>query len=145
MGNFRELHLNGMGKANAMRIATIRPNAERLAAIDDLSACMAHFTLAQRMHIYMLYKEALFEGGQGGKAANGRDPFILESGVTSVRSRGNPNHLQTAAITRSMTAPGRNPARAKQLRRVGRRLDVLVEKFGRGVLALLDEKLTHEM
>ncbi|KAK5110247.1 hypothetical protein LTR85_001297 [Meristemomyces frigidus] len=145
VGNVRDVHLNGVGKKNAMRIAATRSSAERLAAIDDLSACMAHFTLAQRMHIYMLYKEALVEGSQNGVPANGRDPFVFESGVSSVRSRGNPNHLQTAAIARNMTAPGQSPARAKRLRRVGRRLDVLVENFGRGVLALLDEKCTHEM
>ena len=145
VGNFRALHNNGIGKQNAMRIAATRSSAERLAAIDDLSACMAHFTLAQRMHIYMLYKEALAQGGLSSEAANDRDPFVLESGVSSVRSRGNPNHLQTAAISRNMTKAGQSPARAKTLRRVGRRLDMLVENFGRGVLALLDEKLTHDM
>ncbi|KAK3117442.1 hypothetical protein LTR53_001207 [Teratosphaeriaceae sp. CCFEE 6253] len=145
VGNFRQLRFNGMGKENAMRIATTRSSADRLAAIDDLSACMAHFTLAQRMHIYMLYKEARSEGGRSGEPVNGRDPFVLESGVSYVRSPGNPNHLETAAITRNMTAPGQSPNRAKKLRRVGHRLDVLVAKFGRGMLALLDEKLTHEM
>ncbi|TKA62437.1 hypothetical protein B0A55_13351 [Friedmanniomyces simplex] len=145
VGNFRELHHNGMGKENARRIAATRSSVERLAAIDDLTACMAHFTLAQRRHIYMLYKEALFEGGRSGEAANGRDSFVLESGVSAVRSRGNPNHVNTAAITRNMTGPGQNPSRAKKLRRVGCRLDVLVNKFGRGVLGLLDKKLTYEM
>ncbi|KAK3614092.1 hypothetical protein LTR22_027895, partial [Elasticomyces elasticus] len=75
---------------------------------------------------------------------NDHHPFILESGVSSVRSPGNPNHLQTAAITHNMTAPGQCPIRAKKLWRVGRRLYVLVVKFGRGVLALLTEKLTTE-
>ncbi|TKA83392.1 hypothetical protein B0A55_01001 [Friedmanniomyces simplex] len=145
VGNFRVLLQNGMGKENARRIATTRSTVERLAAIDDLTACMAHFTLAQRMHIYMLYKEALFEGNQNGEAANGRDSFVLESGVSTVRSRGNPNHVKTAAITRNMTVQGQNLSRAKKLRRVGCRLDVLVNKFGRGVLGLLDEKLTYEM
>ncbi|KAK0247025.1 hypothetical protein LTS09_017831 [Friedmanniomyces endolithicus] len=137
VGNFRVLLHKGMGKENARRIAATRSTVERLAAIDDLTACMAHYTLAQRMHIYMLYKEALFEGNQSGEAANGRDSFVLESGVSTVRSRGNPNHVNTAAITRVMTGPGQNPSRAKKLRRVGCRLDVLVNKFGRGVLGLL--------
>ena len=143
--NFRELQRNSMGKEHAMRIAATRSSAERLAAIDDLSACMAHFTLAQRMHIYMLYKEALNEEGLNGEAANNRNAFVLESGVSSVRSPGNPGYLQRAAISRNMTVPGQKPSRAKRLRRVGCRLDVLVQKFERGVLALLDEKLTHEM
>ena len=128
-----------------MRIAATRSSAERLAAIDDLSACMVHFTLAQRMHIYMLCKEALAQGGLSSEGANDRDPFVLESGVSSVRSRGNPNHLQTVAISKNMTKAGQSPARAKTLRRVGRRLDMLVENFGPGVLAQLDEKLTHDM
>ncbi|KAK6375955.1 hypothetical protein LTR81_027871 [Elasticomyces elasticus] len=145
VGNFRELHHYGMGKANATRIAATRSSIELLAAIDDLSACMAHFTLAQRMHIYMLYKEALSEGGQSGEATNGRESFILESGASAVRSRGNPNHVKTAAITRNMTGPGQSISRAKKLRRVGCRLDVLVNNFGRGILALLDENLTYEM
>ncbi|KAK3615450.1 hypothetical protein LTR56_026582 [Elasticomyces elasticus] len=145
VGNFRELHHYGMGKANATRIAATRSSIELLAAIDDLSACMAHFTLAQRMHIYMLYKEALSEGGQSGEAMNGRESFILESGASAVRSRGNPNHVKTAAITRNMTGPGQSISRAKKLRRVGCRLDVLVNNFGRGILALLDENLTYEM
>ncbi|KAK5691015.1 hypothetical protein LTR17_025752 [Elasticomyces elasticus] len=143
-GRFRQLRLHSIGKGNAVHIAVTRSSAEHLAAIDDLSACMTHLTLAQRMHIYMLYKEAVPGGGEIGEAMKDYDPFILQSGVSSVRSPGNPNHLLAAAITRNMTASGQSPTSAKKLWHVGRRLYVLVAKFGRGVLALLTEKLTTE-
>ncbi|KAK5704606.1 hypothetical protein LTR17_021736 [Elasticomyces elasticus] len=64
VSNFRGLHVNQSGKQSATRIATPRSCAERIAAIDDLSACMSHYALARRMHIYMLYKEALEQAGQ---------------------------------------------------------------------------------
>ncbi|KAK5105871.1 hypothetical protein LTR62_001958 [Meristemomyces frigidus] len=143
--NFRDLQHNNIGKCNATRIAIPRSCAERLAAIDDLSACMAHFLLAQRMHIYMLYKEAVAEVCLPDERLDMDYRFFAERDVTPPRSRGNPKFLGTAAVTRKMMASGQSPTRAKKLRRVGRRLDVLVARFGSGVLAILDEKLTHDM
>jgi len=74
VSNLRELYLNGMGRENATRIAATRSSAERLVAIDDLSAYMAHFTLTQRIHIYILNKEGLVERALSGETINGRDP-----------------------------------------------------------------------
>lgn len=145
IANFRELEAGRMGKESAWRIAHPRPSVERLAAIDDLSACMAHFTLVQRMHIYMLYKDASVDIASTSDTFQGHGAFVLESGMSALRPRGNPRNRHAAAISRNIIAPGRSMARVKRMRRLGHRLNMLVEKFGRGVLALLDEKLTHEM
>lgn len=145
IANFRELEAGRMGKESAWRIAAPRPSVERLAAIDDLSACMAHFTLVQRMHIYMLYKDASVDIASTSDIFQGHGAFVLESGMSALRPRGNPRNRHAAAISRNIIAPGRSMARVKRMRRLGHRLNMLVEKFGRGVLALLDEKLTHEM
>ncbi|KAK5711677.1 hypothetical protein LTR17_018258 [Elasticomyces elasticus] len=145
VSNFRGLHINQSGKLSATRIATSRSCAERIAAIDDLSACMSHYALARRMHIYMLYKEALEQTGQSADITMRHDPFILESGNSPPRGRGNPLNNRRAAVTRSMMAPGQSPGRVGRLRRLGQRLDILVSTFGRGILGLLDENLSPEM
>ncbi|KAK0333565.1 hypothetical protein LTR87_016478 [Friedmanniomyces endolithicus] len=44
-----------------------------------------------------------------------------------------------------MMAPGQSSGRVRKLRRLGQRLDTLVRTFGRGILGLLDEKLSPEM
>ncbi len=73
------------------------------------------------------------------------DPFILESGSSPPRGRGNPVNIRRAAVTRNMMAPGQSSGRVRKLRRLGQRLDTLVRTFGRGILGLLDEKLSPEM
>ncbi|KAK1807338.1 hypothetical protein LTR12_018316, partial [Friedmanniomyces endolithicus] len=145
VSNFRGLHVSQSGKQNATRIAAPRSCAERMAAIDDLSACMSHYALARRMHIYMLYKEALEQTGQSVEITMRHDPFILESGNSPPRGRGNPVNNRRAAVTRNMMAPGQSSGRVGKLRRLGQRLDILVRTFGRGILGLLDENLSPEM
>ncbi|KAK4551134.1 hypothetical protein LTR86_011306, partial [Recurvomyces mirabilis] len=73
------------------------------------------------------------------------DRFLVGSGITAPRARGNLNYLETAAVARRMMVPDQSPNRAKKLWRVGRRLDMLITKFGIGILTILDEKLTHDM
>ncbi|KAK4905605.1 hypothetical protein LTR49_025116 [Elasticomyces elasticus] len=145
VSNFRGLHVNQSGKQNATRIAAPRSCAERMAAIDDLSACMSHYALARRMHIYMLYKEALEQTGQCVDITMRRDPFILESGNSPPRGRGNPLNKRRAAVTRNMMVPGQSSGRVGKLRRLGQRLDILVRTSGRGIYGLLDENLSPEM
>ena len=145
VSNFRKLQHNDVGKENARRIGAKRTAAQRLAAIDDLAACMAHFTVAQRMHIYMLYEEAVIEESRRGAFRTEGDPFVIESGLPAVRPRGNPNNRKPAGVGRSMAADGQSETRAKRMRRVGCRLSMLVRKFGRGILALLDEGLSQNM
>ncbi|KAK0246715.1 hypothetical protein LTS09_018147 [Friedmanniomyces endolithicus] len=145
VSNFRGLHVSQSGKQNATRIATPRSCAERMAAIDDLSACMSHYALARRMHIYMLYKEALEQTGQSVETTMRHDPFVPESGNSPPRGRGNPVNIHRAAVTRNMMAPGQSFGRVGKLRRLGQRLDILVRTFGRGILGLLDENLSPEM
>ncbi|KAG8630517.1 hypothetical protein KVT40_002136 [Elsinoe batatas] len=142
VNNFR--NFTGLDKDSARRIGIARTSTERLAAIDDLTACMAHFSLARRMHIYMLFKEAVASESLRDGFPDAQDPFIVESGTPSILPRGNPTYRQSATIAQSMMLPGRSLAGAKRLRRVGQRLDMLVQRFDPGVLALLDENLSHE-
>lgn len=142
--NLRDLCLEQSGKHSATGIGAPRSSAERIAAIDDLSACMSHFALARLMHIYMFYKEAVGRTDQGADVVLRQDAFVLESGRTTPRERGNPLHNRKAAVTRNMMTSGQSTKRIGRLRRVGERLDILVSRFGCGILGVLDEELYPE-
>jgi len=140
--NLRDLELRGIGNRNARRIAAKWSSEERLGAINDLTLSLAHFILPLRMHIYMLYKDAEAEHPE---RLEPRNPFVMERGLPSMRGRGRPDNIRKASISQKMTTSRGRSSKAKRWRRVGQRLDQLVNVFGIGVLGLLDERLTFEM
>ncbi|KAK1811763.1 hypothetical protein LTR12_013860 [Friedmanniomyces endolithicus] len=136
------------------------PPEQRLEAIMRLDLCMAHLRLARRLHIYKLY-EHLAGQVPGGDT----DGFILLSnldlGLNMSEScvaapRGNPRNRRQANITTLMTdhvyadnssGGDRRKSRSymKRLRRLGQRLQLLVHRWGLGILCLLGAGFTDDL
>ena len=133
---------------------------QRFEAIRRLDLRMAHTKLVRWLHIHSLYEE--LSRNIGGKDADG---FVVLTNVNLEQSpnepralakRGNPRSLEQASITKRMvghidTNQSRRGRREpsnyskKRLRRLGRRLQLLVHRWGLGVLALLGTYFTDEL
>lgn len=122
-------------------------NAKRLKAIKNLGGDMAYMNLLRKCHIHRLFKDNL------DPFHNPNDNFVVST-VGSVapqakRGLGNPRYSAEAEITKSimreiyphvhLNSPDYQSKyrEISDLRRNGRRLDIMVSKFGIGVLALL--------
>ena len=122
-------------------------NAKRLETIRSLSGNAAFFNLLKKCHIHRLFTD------NKDPLCDPTDNFIIST-AKSVTTRprgetGNPRKSAEAKITKSMMRevyPGVHSNSADyrvkyrevtELRRTGRRLDMLVSRFGLGILGLL--------
>lgn len=122
-------------------------NATRLKAIKTLGGNAAYMNLLRKCHIHRLFKDNL------DPLRNSNDNFVVSTaGSIALRVKrvlGNPRNSAEAEITKSiireiypavhLDSPDyRSKYREiSDLRRHGRRLDIIVSRFGIGVLALL--------
>ena len=123
------------------------PNARRLEIIRSLGTNEAYFNLLRKCHVHRLFIE------NTGSSRNANDKFLVST-IESVTSRarrnfGNPLNVAEAEITKAMmkeiypnvslnsTDYDTKYREISQLRRLGRRLDMLVSIFGLGILGLL--------
>ena len=121
-------------------------SAKRVEAIEHLDQTVAYLGLLKRCHILHLFRDHRSPGQRT------NDGFITTSAdsMNSATARlGNPLHRAEAESTRAMmrevypdlqedTAEGRKRnSFVKRLRKLGQRLDLLVSKFGLGILGLL--------
>ena len=120
-------------------------NAKRVQAIKRLETKEAHINLLKRCHVHQLYVD------NADPLDNPCDNFIVST-ITSTAQRkqtGNPRNAAESKVKKSMVAdvypniqPGSREYGHKYreislLRKNGRRLALLVSKFGRGILGLL--------
>ena len=122
-------------------------NAKRLETIRSLSGNAAFFNLLKKCHIHKLFtdnKDPLY---------NPTDNFIISTAKSVTtrprRETGNPRNSAEAEITKSIMKevyPGVHSNSADyrlkyrevtELRRTGRRLDMLISRFGLGILGIL--------
>lgn len=122
-------------------------NAQRLEIIRNLGGSAAYFNLLRMCHIHRLFTE----NSDPRREANGA--FIINTAENiashAKRQRGNPVNNAEARITKAMMQevfPEMEEHSAgytskyneiSELRRLGRRLDILVTTFGSGILGLL--------
>ena len=122
-------------------------NVKRLETIRSLSGNAAFFNLLKKCHIHRLFSD------NKDSLCNPTDNFIISTAKSvTTRSRGetgNPRNSAEANITKSIMRevyPGVHSDSADyqlkyrevtELRRTGRRLDMLVSRFGLGILGLL--------
>lgn len=129
------------------RIAREVSNAKRLETIHSLGGKEAYLNLLKKCHIHRLFADNI------DPLCNSNDNFIVST-AKSVAGRargelGNPRNSAESRITKAMMKevyPEVYPDSAdyskkyrevKGLRRSGRRLDLLVSQFGKGILGLL--------
>ena len=120
-------------------------NAKRVQAIKRLETKEAHINLLKRCHIHQLYVD------NADPLVNPCDNFIVST-VTSIPQRkqtGNPRNAAESKVTKSMVVEaypniqpdsrdyGQKYREISLLRKNGRRLALLVSKFGKGILGLL--------
>ncbi len=122
-------------------------NAKRLETIRSLSGNAAFFNLLKKCHIHKLFTD------NKDPLCNPTDNFIIST-AKSVTTRprgetGNPRNSAEAEITKSIMKevyPGVNSKsgdyrlkyrEVTELRRTGRRLDMLISRFGLGILGIL--------
>jgi hypothetical protein len=133
---------------------------QRLEAIYRLDICMAHLRIARWLHIHKLY-ETLARNVRGRNA----DDFVNVTNVDRDQAlnghwmsprRGNPRNIEKASITRRIGryAGGRasgSDSRSttnkylSRLRRTGERLQLLINRWGLGVLCLLGTGFTDNL
>ncbi|TKA62353.1 hypothetical protein B0A55_12485 [Friedmanniomyces simplex] len=133
---------------------------QRLKAIMHLDLRIAHLNLAHRLHVHKLYEHlsSQIPGGDAGGLVllSNADlgPSLSESRAAA--PRGNPRHRRQANITTLMTdrvhadnssGGDRRKSRTymKRLRRLGRRLQLLVHRWGLGILYLLGAGFTDDL
>ena len=126
---------------------------QRIEAIYRLDLCMAHTRLARWLHIYKLCDDLSREAG--GKDADGfvvlTNADLEQNSSRPLAQRGNPRYLEQSIMTRRMMdyANVNNNETTqnsmKRLRRIGQRLQLLVLRWGLGVLSLLDTTFTDEL
>ena len=121
------------------------PNAKRLQAIQSLERNGAYMNLLKKCHIHRLFIDNV------DPLRNPNDNFIVSTSnsTDAAGELGNPRNSAESRITKSMMKEvypnmDSNSADYKKkyreitaLRRNGRRLDVLVSYFGKGILGLL--------
>lgn len=129
------------------QIAREVSNAKRLETIQSLGGKEAYLNLLKKCHIHRLFADNI------DPLCNSNDNFIVST-AKSVAGRaraelGNPRNSAESRITKAMMKevyPEVHPDSAdylkkyheiKGLRRNGRRLDLLVSRFGKGILGLL--------
>ena len=129
------------------RIAQEVSNAKRLETIQCLGGKEAYLNLLKKCHIHRLFADNI------DPLCNSNDNFIVSTAMSVAgRARGglgNPRNFAESRITKAMMKdvyPEVHPDSAgyskkyreiKGLRRSGRRLDLLVSQFGKGILGLL--------
>lgn len=122
-------------------------NARRLETIESLDQNIANLGLLRRCHVLQLFKENCHYPGAVS------DGFIIETtkgfSDRAKSRRGNPNYLANAEITKaimnevypmleeSCTQYTERYRTVSNLRRLGKRLNLLEMKFGYGILGLL--------
>jgi hypothetical protein len=121
--------------------------AERVKTIDRLNEKIAYYNLLKRCHVYQLFSDY----GAGGQRTS--DGFINNT-THSITTRaspqsGNPNHLENSRVTKLILSElypefkQDSPEYKKKerfvgdLRKLGERFHLLVEKFDYGILGLL--------
>lgn len=120
-------------------------NAKRLQTIQSLERNGTYMNLLKKCHIHRLFIDNL------DPLRNPNDDFIVSTSnsIEAAGELGNPRNCAESRITKSMMKEiypnmDSNSADSKKkyggitaLRRNGRRLDVLVSYFGKGILGLL--------
>ena len=130
-----------------LQIAQEVSNAKRLETIQNLGGKEAYLNFLKKCHIYRLFTDNI------DPLCNSNDNFRVSTAKSvATRARGelgNPRNSAESRITKSMmkevypevhsdsTDYPKKYREIKGLRRSGRRLDLLVSQFGRGILGLL--------
>jgi hypothetical protein len=123
------------------------PQAERLKVIGMLDKNIAYFSLLKRCHIHQLY----IDGSRSSRKTG--DGFVNDTAqsIQTLQSpkSGNPSHLEDAQASKSMmkevypelkqeSAEYKKKYRTiTDLRKLGQRLNLLVDRFGYGIIGLL--------
>lgn len=151
-----EGYIDGLGD-----IAEARSPQQRMQVINDLGVRLAHYRLPRRLHIYLLYTEVCRDVfGQDSDQSFLSESIPYTSGSSSATDRklprGNPRNISQSKITKrlmeyaALEAQGRrfDAMRAKnamnRLRVLGYRLHLLKQKWGLGILALMDVRFTDD-
>ena len=130
-----------------LQIARDVSNAKRLETIQNLGGKEAYLNFLKKCHIYRLFTDNI------DPLCNSNDNFRVSTAKSvATRARGelgNPRNSAESRITKSMMKEVYPEVNSKStdylkkyreitgLRRSGRRLDLLVSQFGRGILGLL--------
>ena len=123
------------------------PLPERMMAIEGLGQKMSYIALIRRCHIHQLYLESSVD------SLKTSDRFVVNTAKTIMSRRqrvlGNPIHLEDARVSEMIMSelyPNLERASpeykkklpfARNMRRLGQRLDLFVEKWGYGIIGLL--------
>jgi hypothetical protein len=126
--------------------------AERFSLVKSFDQKISYYQFLRRYHVLKLYIES------GGPATRSTSGFVVDtpqSFVNSSKKAGNPSNGAEANVTLAMMAeifPDVRPHTAgydnlyvtiKELRKLGKRLYMLQEKFGKGVLGLMPTYALH--
>ena len=130
-----------------LKIAREVSNAKRLETIQSLGGKEAYLNLLKKCHIHRLFTDNI------DPLCNSNDSFIVSTAKSvATRARGelgNPRNSAESRITKSMMKEvypevdsdsadySKKYCEITRLRRSGRRLELLVSRFGRGILGLL--------
>ncbi|KAH6667242.1 hypothetical protein B0J14DRAFT_185596 [Halenospora varia] len=119
--------------------------AERLKVIEELDENIAYFRFLKRCHIHQLFIDSR------GSSRKTNDGFVNDTmqSLSIRKSPGNPAHIEDAQISKSILEEvyprlqkdspeyDKKYRHISDLRRLGQRLDALVDKFGYGIIGLL--------
>jgi hypothetical protein len=131
---------------NLLQVGCDIPQAERVKVIERLNENIAYFSLLKRCHVHRLFIDS------SRSSRKTTDGFInnTSQNIATLQSSksGNPNHIEGAETTKAImkevfpnlkdSAEYEKKYRTiSNLRKLGQRLNLLVERFGYGIIGLL--------